>query len=52
MDRWLTDERKRVFVDTFGFSFNLALGVIAAVWLVLALIVGSVEMFRWIGAIA
>ena len=49
MTNWLTEERKSLILGAFAFAASSALGVIAALWAVVALIVGSVSLARWIG---
>jgi len=52
MTHWLTDERKSLLLGAFAWAFAGALGVLAALWAVAALIVGSYRIIAWIGGIA
>lgn len=48
---WLTPERTNLIVGTFVAVFTGALAVIAACWLVAALLLGSIGLVRWIGGL-
>jgi hypothetical protein len=49
MTNWLTEERKSLILGAFAFAASSALGVIAALWAVIALIVGSVIIVQRFG---
>jgi hypothetical protein len=52
MTDWLTDERKSLIVGAATFAFASALGALAALWAVAALVVGTVRLAIWIGGLA
>ncbi len=51
MTDWLTDERKSLILGAFTWAFSSGLGYLAAAWLLVALIVGSVRLVIWIGGL-
>ena len=51
MTNWLTEERKSLILGAFAFAASSALGVIAALWAVASVLVGSYRILAWIGGI-